>query len=180
MGKLAVLGPKHTFHDIARRKYIPHLVHSYFETFEEMFTALEKGDVTQALVAVSNNNAGLVGDNLERIEREFKIIEKFELPIKLFIGSRFPNSLESIKKIFSHPMAIKQTQKYFRKYSHIKFIATSSTAAAIDEVSKSNDKNAAVISSKSALEASSLLTIFENVEDKVDNATTFCLIEARR
>lgn len=177
MSKLAVLGPEHTFHDIARRKFIPHLDHTYYETFGEIFSALKKGEVSQALVAVRNNNAGLVGDNLDRIKKEFQTIEKFELPIKLFIGSKFPNSLASIKKIFSHPMAIKQTQLYFRKYSHIKFIATSSTAAAIEEVSKSNEKSTAVISSKAALDASTLLTIFENVEDKADNTTTFYLIE---
>ena len=178
MSKLAVLGPKNTFHDIARRKYIPHYEPRFFDNFDEIFKALKSGSVTKALIAIRNSSSGFVSNNLERIKNGgYRILEEFELPVNLYLGSKFPNSLESIKKIYSHPMAIKETQKYFRKYSHIKFIATSSTAGAIEEVQNNNEKNVAVIASREALDSSKLLVISENIEDEPNNATTFSLIE---
>lgn len=178
MNKLALLGPKHTFHDLARRKYLPHYEPNFFDTFDEVFKALKSGKVSKALIAIRNNSSGFVSDNLDKIKMGgYKVIEEFELPVNLYLGSKFPNTMESIKKIYSHPMAIKETQKYFRKYSHIKFIATASTAGAIEEARHNTDHHVAVIASKEALENSKLLVISESIEDEPNNATTFNLIE---
>ena len=74
-------------------------------------------------------------------------------------------------------MAIKETQKFFSKYSHITFISSTSTAGAIQELINNREKTAAVISSKEAIETNNLLLIAENIEDHPDNKTTFTLIE---
>ena len=178
MNKLALLGPENTFHDIARKRFVPHYTPCFYENFDDIFKALSQGDVSKALIAINNSNSGSVGQNLDRIKKEgYQILEEFQLPIHLYLGSRFPNSLNSVAKIYSHPMAIKETQQYFRKYSHIKFIATSSTAGAIEEASKSSEKNVAVIASEEALHHHALLVISKNIEDEPDNATTFCLIK---
>ena len=81
-----------------------------------------------------------------------RVLEEFDMPIHLCLGSSHPNTLTSIKKIYSHPMAIKETQRYFRKYSHITFISSESTASAIAELKNMKDPHAAVISSQEALE----------------------------
>jgi prephenate dehydratase len=178
MNKLAVLGPKNTFHDIARRKYLPHLEPYFFDTFDEIFQALNKGLVTKALIAIRNSSSGFVGNNLDRIKiGGFSILEEFELPVNLYLGSNYPNTLESLDKIYSHPMAIEETQQYFSKYSHIKFISTASTAGAVEEIKNNNEQHAAVIASKEALSDSGLLVISERIEDEPNNATTFNLIE---
>lgn len=178
MSKIAVLGPENTFHDIARKKYIPHFEPQFFNNFDEIFEALQVGRVSSALIAIKNSSSGFVSNNLERIKSNgYRIVEEFDLPVNLHLGSKFPNSLESIRKIYSHPMAIKETQKYFRKYSHIKFIATASTAGAIEEVQNNNETNVAVIASREALVDGRLLLISANIEDEPNNATTFSLIE---
>jgi len=178
MNKLGLLGPKNTFHDIARKKFIPHFEATFFETFDEVFQALQNGVISKALVATSNSSSGLVSNNEQRISKSgFKVLDKFELPISLFLASKYPNTLASIKKIYSHPMAIKETQRYFSKYSNIKFIATSSTSGAIDEAKNNNEESAAVIASKEAIENNKLLIISEHIEDDPNNSTTFQLIE---
>lgn len=178
MNKLGLLGPENTYHDIARKQFLPGLTPNFYRTFDDVFHALKEGKVTNALVAIKNSTSGFVSNNLERIRNSnFKIVQEFELPIHLCLGSQNPNTLSTIKKIYSHPMAIKETQRFFRKYSHITFISSTSTAGAIDELRNNKDPHAAVISSKEALESNDLLVISENIEDEPNNSTTFTLIE---
>ncbi len=178
MTNLGLLGPENTYHDIARKRYLPEAQPTFYKNFDEVFSALKEGKINRALVAIKNSTSGFVSNNLERIKKSgFKVIEEFELPIHLYLGSIHPNSLNSIRKIYSHPMAIKETQCFFRKYSHITFISSTSTAGAIDELRNNRDPHGAVISSKEALENNALHVISENIEDEPNNSTTFSLIE---
>jgi len=177
MTNLGLLGPENTFHDLARKRFLPHLTPHYFKTFEEIFQALKNGTIEQALIALKNSGSGKVGNNIELIqEKGLKLIEEFELPVNLCLGSLYPNTINSIKRVFSHPMAIKETTRYFSKYSHIKFVASSSTAGAVEELRNSRDKHAGVISSKEALQDQQLLIISEGIQDEAHNSTTFGLI----
>lgn len=178
MDKLGILGPQNTFHDIARKKFIPQYTVLYYEDFDGIFKALAEGQITKALIAIKNSGSGLVGNNLERIEKEgLKISDTFELPINLHLGSMEQSTIAALRKIYSHPMAIKETVHFFSAYPNISFEPTRSTAAAIEKAMHAKAKGIGVISSKQALAASPLLTIAENIEDEPNNATTFCLIE---
>lgn len=178
MTELGLLGPENTYHDIARQRFLPNLSFSFFNNFDDIFKALREGKIRKALIAVRNNASGLVSDNLERIKAaQFKIVQEYDLPVNLCLGSNKALSLKEITKIYSHTMAIKETQKFFSKYSHITFISSTSTAGAIQELINNREKTAAVISSKEAIETNNLLLIAENIEDHPDNKTTFTLIE---
>lgn len=177
MTELGLLGPENTFHDLARKRFLPQLSFEYFNSFDAIFKALSEGEIKQALVALRNSHSGKVSNNSDRIkENSLSLLEEFELPVNLCLGSTSPNTIDSINKIYSHPMAIKETTKYFLKYSHIKFVSSSSTAGAIEELRNGRDKNAGVISSKEALTDQKLLIISENIQDDKSNSTTFGLI----
>lgn len=178
MTELGLLGPENTFHDIARQQFLPHLSYHFYSSFNDIFKALKNNQIEKALIAIENNTSGLVGDNLVRIKNTgFKILESFQLPIHLYLGSITPITLEHIKKIYSHSMAIRETQKFFLKYSHITFIASTSTAGAIEELKNNRDQHAAVIASKQAIEAKGLLILSQHIENHSDNQTTFALVE---
>ena len=178
MTNLGLLGPENTYHDIARKKHLPNVKPMFYKTFDDLFVALKEGKINRALVAIKNSTSGFVSNNLELIKSSgYTVIQEFELPIHLCLGSFHKNSLSSIKKIYSHPMAIKETQRFFRKYSHITFIASTSTAGAIDELRNNRDQHGAVISSIEAIDGNQLHLISENIEDSPNNATTFSLIE---
>jgi prephenate dehydratase len=177
MKELGLLGPQYTYHDLARATFLGELSYAYFNSFESIFAALKKGEIKQALVAIKNNNSGIVGDNQKIIDKEkFKQLEQFDLPIHLCIGCKAKLSLRQINKIYSHPMAIKETQRYFSKYSHITFVASISTAGAIDELNNNKKDGVAVISSIEAIEGNGLHLITKNIEDLSNNTTSFALI----
>lgn len=178
MNDLGLLGPQYTYHDLARATFLKGLSYTYYASFDSIFAALKDGEIKQALVAISNNQSGKVGDNLTQIEKNnFKQKAHYDLPIHLCLGSNYNFPLSHIKKIYSHPMAIKETQVYFSKFSQITFVSSKSTAGAIKELKKDEHGRAAVISSKAAIEFYKLHLIAENIEDHDNNMTTFCLIE---
>ena len=178
MTELGLLGPENTFHDIARKRFIPQLSYRFYSSFNDIFKALKSNQIEKALIAIENNSSGLVANNLARIKEEgYKICESFQLPVHLCLASAKPMPLERIKKKYSHTMAIKETQGFFLKYSHITFIASTSTAGAIEELKNNKDQNAAVIASQEAIEAQGLILLSKNIEGHTDNKTTFALIE---
>ena len=179
MTEIGLLGPENTFHDLARKKYFPESSPIFFKSFDKIFSALEEKRIDQALIAVENTLAGKVLDNEARIQHaKLTIVQTFDYQIDLYLASQHSNELMGIKMIFSHPMAIKETQKFFSKYSHIKFIASNSSAGAIEEMKNSFDKHAAVICSKEAIENHQLTIIAESIQDEDQNFTQFALVNA--
>ena len=177
MTDLGLLGPEYTFHDLARRRFLSELKHTYYSSFDEVFNALKSGEIKQALIALRNSHSGDVNTNGKLIQNKgLKLLKEFDLEVNLCLGGFFKNNISSIQKIHSHPMAIKETRDYFSKYSHIKFISSKSTAGAIEELRNGRDKRAAVISSKEALIANSLSIVAENIQDSNQNVTTFGLV----
>ncbi|MGW8122931.1 prephenate dehydratase [Roseivirga echinicomitans] len=178
MTELGLLGPENTYHDLARQKFLPGINHVLFNSFDDIFKALKEKRIKKALIAIKNSTSGLVGDNMERIKSSgHRILEQFELPIHLCLASFKASNIDEIEKIYSHPMAIKETKKFFTKYSHITFISSASTVSAIHEVKNNRERNSGVIASKAAIEANGLLLLEEDIEDQSTNSTTFALVE---
>ena len=177
MKGLGLLGPQYTYHDLAREQFLPGLTYQYFDTFDEIFNALKSGKIEKALIAIRNSSAGAVNDHQERIEKEgMPVLAEFDLPIHLCLGSLQNENIKEIKRIYSHPMAIKETQRYFSKYGHLTFIASTSTAGAIEEIKNNQGEHTAVIASKAAILGNGLLLVKENIEDNKNNVTTFACI----
>ena len=179
MTEIGLLGPENTFHDLARKKYFPESSPIFLKSFDQIFNALEEKTIDHAIIALENNLAGKVLDNEARIQRSLlTIVQTFDYQIDLYLASQQSNVLRDIKKIFSHPLAIKETQKFFSKYSHIKFIASNSSSGAIEEMKNSFDKHSAVICSKEAIENHQLTIIAESIQDEDQNFTKFAFIKA--
>ena len=177
MNTLGLLGPKYTYHDLAREKFLPHLTYQYFDSFDDIFAALKSGKIKKALVAIRNTSVGPVNNNQERIKKEnMQVLAKFDLPIHLYLGGHQNVSIENLKKIYSHPMAIKETQRYFSKYSHLTFIASTSTAGAIEAMENNQREHTAVIASREAILGNDLYLMDEGIEDDESNMTTFAYI----
>ena len=179
MTEIGLFGPENTFHDLARKRHFPESSPVFFKSFDKIFRALEEKKIDNAIIALENTLAGKVLDNEDRIQRsQLTVVQTFHYQIDLYLASRQSNKLMGIKKIFSHPMAIKETQKFFSKYSHIKFIASGSSSGAIEEMKNSFDKHSAVICSKEASMNEQLIIIAESIQDEDQNFTKFALVKA--
>ena len=77
MTDLGLLGPEYTFHDLARRRFLSELKHTYYSSFDEVFNALKSGEIKQALIALRNSHSGDVNTNGKLIHNKgLKLLKK--------------------------------------------------------------------------------------------------------
>ncbi|MFA7685225.1 MAG: prephenate dehydratase [Candidatus Gracilibacteria bacterium] len=184
---IALLGPEHTFSDLASTKYLG-TCHSrsdresqkyYTKTIEEVFELVEQGKVAKGIVPIENKLDGTIRETLDNLfAKKVHITSSLNLGIHHCLAVLpFAKSID-IKKIISHEQALNQSKKYLKKYFTLASKeAYSSTTAAIEKLFFSNDKTLAVVASKQAAQNYNLKIIAENVEDDSSNSTKFVVVE---
>jgi chorismate mutase/prephenate dehydratase len=174
--KVAYLGPEGTFTHLAamkkfgeKAKYIP------VKTIDEVFREVEKKRVDYGVVPVENSIEGIVTHTLDVfLESDLKIISEISLEIHHYLLSK-ENSIDKIKKIYSHPQAIAQCRNWIgENLPEAEIFETESTISAVKKVMK--EKNAAAIASEIASSMYNLNIIAERIEDFRENITRFLVI----
>ncbi len=86
-------------------------------------------------------------------------------------------SLEHVKRIYSHPQAFGQCNKFLSTYlKGVEKFEVSSTSKAAEIVSKDTSGESAAISSQLAGELFQMDVLAESIEDRDDNTTRFLII----
>ncbi len=85
-------------------------------------------------------------------------------------------TLNDIKEVWSHPMALEQCRKFFRKYPHIKLIEEKDTAEVAQMIQNKQLKGIAAIAGKKAAEIYDLNIIADEIQTHPDNYTRFVLV----
>jgi|GEM_PF-4539350 len=148
----------------------------YFNSFDDIFFALQKNHIQSALVAVKNSIHGDVGKNGEMITRSnFQVIKNYDLPISLHLAAKMTIDLNDVKKIFAHPVAWNECQSFLTKIGAKHLISTSNSQAVID-LKNSSEIQIAAISGQEAIEQAGLTMLHEDIHDQEPNITTFSLI----
>jgi prephenate dehydratase len=142
---------------------------------------LERGEVSQAIVALENVCGGGVTEVEDRLiddaknGRHFKVTAELLLPIKHLLLAKKGAKLSGIKKIYSHPQAIAQCGLFVFQ-NGIKTIEMDSTAKAAEMVAKSHDLTIGAIASSDAAKKYKLEVIVENIGDRKNNMTKFIVL----
>ena len=94
--------------------------------------------------------------------------------------SRFPGAtLTAIKRVYSHPQALAQCERFLRTLSGIEIIATYDTAGSAKMVSDGKLTDTAAIASARAGEIFGLSPLASSIQDFSDNITRFIVIGRR-
>lgn len=175
MDKIAVLGPKGTFSDMAARKLNYDIV--YCESHQQIFESIVNDKAKYALIAFENQLTGTIIENLDfLIKNDLNIVKEIILPIHHTLCA-FPGS-KNIKKIFSHPQGFLQCKKFLgTTYEQIEL---KSTADAFEHIKKDKIMDAACIGTKLAAEIYGLEVKKENIEDFNHNQTRFFVLSKEK
>lgn len=174
MDRLGVLGPKGSFSDDAAKKAGKfELV--YYNSHDDIFDALKKGNVKCAIVAAENQLSGTIVENLDNIYRnDMHIISEIIIPVHQSLCAL--SSDEKIKALYSHEQGFSQCRRFLEQYKDAKRIITESTAHAFELIKANNMKGCACIGPKIAAQTYGLEIIKEDIEDFKQNQTRFFLI----
>ena len=184
--KLLFLGPRGSYSDFAKNKFIDafdlNCVSTNLKSISGIIKALkdENNEDMAAVIPIENSIEGIVRetlDNLSSLKKEgFKILAETTLNVEhALIG--FCDKKSEIKVVRSHPQALAQCKRYLQANFADSLIeeATLSTSAAIRSLSKEQPSIAAIGSVECA-RMYDIPVVEEKINDEENNQTRFIFL----
>ena len=148
----------------------------YFNSFDAVFSAIEKGLCRYGIIPLENSTAGSVNKVYDLMMRHnFRIVRSVRLKVDHNLLVKPGTKLEDIQEIYSHEQAINQCARYLQKFSGVKIIPCENTAMSAKYVSEAGG-GAAALSSRSCAKLYGLTCLEESVQDQGNNYTRFICI----
>ncbi len=145
-------------------------------TFEDCFTAVEKGEADLAMIPIENSLAGRVADIHHLLPNSrLHIIGEHFLPIHFQLMAPRGASLKTVKTVESHIHALGQCRNIIRQHRW-KTMVAGDTAGAAREVAEAGDITRAALAPAMAAEIYGLDILSQNVEDAAHNTTRFVIL----
>lgn len=177
---IAIQGFSGCFHEEAGRKYFGDCELNIVEcaTFEDLFSSMNSGRADAAVMAVENSISGGLLPNFELLRKnDRKIKGEIYLRIVQNLMALPGQSIEDIKEVRSHYMAINQTREFFKDYPHIKLVESEDTALSAAQISQEGLRGVGAIASSCAASLYGLEILSPGIETVKQNFTRFLIID---
>ncbi len=149
----------------------------YFDSFDNLFGAVESGLCDYAILPVENSTAGSVNSVYDLMKKHnFHIVRSTRLKIDHNLLAKKGTKLGEIKEIFSHEQAIGQCAEYLRGLGDVKVTVCENTAMAARFVAQSERRDVAALSSRQCASLYGLDCLASSVQDRDNNFTRFICI----
>lgn len=179
---VAIQGTNGSYHEQVAQEYFDESsTILYLATFKDVFTALNAGEATHAVVAIANNRYGFVPNAFSQLiqnSADVTIVGEAYLAIHHQLLALPGARLESITEVHSQPAALGQCNMFLSSaIPNAQLVEETDTAKSAELVSNSNDLHKAAIASKKAGELNKLVTLAANIQDDSDNTTRFLILK---
>jgi len=146
-------------------------------TFDAAFRAVPEGAADALLVPVENSLAGSVVRVYDLLlESDLGIAAETILPIEHHLIGCPGATLQGIRSVASHPMALAQCERFFSTHPDLKRVPAEDTAGSVRDVISGGDKSAAGIAGRRAAEQYRGVILAEDIQDNAENFTRFVLL----
>ncbi len=174
--KVAYLGPAGTFSESASRKHFgsaPNFLP--LSTIDDVFRAVEAGNVDYGVVPVENSTEGAVGGTLDLLlANPLKICGEVKLRIHQQLLSR-ADGIGAAKRLYSHAQSLAQCHEWLnRNLASLPRVPVASNAEAARLAAE--DPESCAIAGEAAAELYGLKVLAANIEDDPNNTTRFLVI----
>jgi len=149
-------------------------------TFLEVTSAVEAGTVEFGVLPIENSISGAVPGSRDLLTAAaLDVLGEVVVPIHhLLLGVR-GSSLDRIRRVHSHPVALAQCGRFLAVHPELRPVAAYDTAGAAAEVARLGDASVAAIAGQRAADRLGLVVLAAGLEDRPDNATRFAIIGRR-
>lgn len=180
--KVAIQGIAGSYHDIA--------AHNFFEgetvetipcsTFRDVISTIKRDPSILGLMAIENTIAGSLLQNHELIrESGLSIIGEYKLRISHSLVALPGTSIDDIKEINSHPIALMQCTEFLDTLPNAKIVEKEDTASSARWIAEKGLKGHAAICGKLAAQIYHMEVLAEGIETNKRNFTRFLAIADR-
>jgi len=177
--KIGIQGIRGSFHHIAVENYFDKEIKlCEYLSFEDMIFSLSKNEIQYALMAIENSTAGSIIPNYALIdEYNINIVGEHYLEISHNLMALKGQSLDDIKEIHSHPMALLQCRDFLKENPSIKLVEEKDTASVAKKISNIKTMGIGAIASKLAAKIYDLNLIKEDIQSIKKNQTRFVVLK---
>ncbi|MBR9845421.1 MAG: prephenate dehydratase [Algicola sp.] len=178
---VAIQGVKGSFHHIVSQQYFDETIAvSEFLTFDEVVDSILKTKNDAAIMAIENSIAGSIIPNYALIDSYgLHIVGEHYLDIQHHLMALPGQSIEDIKEVYSHPMALLQCKAFFKQYPHIKLIEDRDTAEVAQRIQANQLTQVAAIASRLASDLFELQILAESIQTIKHNETRFFIVKTK-
>ncbi|MEW6130557.1 MAG: prephenate dehydratase [Acidobacteriota bacterium] len=176
--KVAYQGERGAFSEAAAKRLLGATIQSVpCHSFDEMFSAVATDAVDAALAPIENSLAGSIHKNYDLLEEHnFEIIGEINLRIVHNLIAPPKVTLGEVRRIYSHPVALAQCEKFLRAHPQIEAISAHDTAGSVRLMMEGGRADEAAIAGTMAAQAYGANIIAEGIEDNPQNFTRFLLL----
>jgi len=173
---VASLGPRGTFSEEAVVKHFGAQAPVILcNSIDEVFRAVESGNVGYGMVPLENSTEGAVGRTMDLLlSSPLKICGEVLLPVHQNLLSK-SGDIAAIKRIYSHAQSLAQCNRWLiQNCPHAERVPVASNAEAAKRAQ--DDADSAAIAGRSAATHYDLSVLAGNIEDEPNNTTRFVVI----
>ncbi len=177
--RVSIQGYEGSFHQMAARHFFGKDVQVIpCDTFRDVIRIASSGKEADAgIMAIENSIAGSILANYNLLQKSnLRIQGEIYLQIRQNLLANPGATMEDIREVHSHPMAIQQCLDFLDQYNW-KLVETEDTALSAKHVHVHKSKHIAAIASKLAGELFSLNTLAPNIHTLKNNYTRFLVLQ---
>lgn len=177
--KIAIQGFEGCFHQVAAERYYGKQTEiASCASFAELVRRVKQEDeVDGGVMAIENSIAGSILPNYTLLKNSgLHIVGELYLQINQHLMVLPGQTMDDIREVHSHPMALLQCVDFLEKYPHIKLVETEDTALSAKHVRQKKLKSVAAIAGKLAADIFDLDIIAQNIHTAKNNYTRFLVI----
>lgn len=161
--------------ETAATQLFPDLAPRFYAEFEDVFRAVETGEIDYGILPIQNSTAGTVARTYELLRRyPMYITETTTVEIEHCLAARPGLDETAIRTVCSHPQALRQCGRFLRQTGWEQ-LAYSNTATAAQYVSET-DKPIAAVCSPACAARYGLRILRRDIADCIPNLTQFLCI----
>jgi len=146
--------------------------------FDQVFSALDKGTVDAAAIPIENTLHGSIHENYDLLLKyDFAITAETNVRIVHNLIAPPGRTFATVRKVYSHPVAINQCLDFFAKHKRIEREPFYDTAGSVKMVMEQRPPGGAAIASELAAKTYKARILKRGIEDDRQNYTRFFLLE---
>lgn len=146
------------------------------ETLEEVFKAVEQGEVQFGVVPAENSLEGSISRVYDLLlDSSLKVCGEKELRVVHCLIGIPEARLDLVKKVYSHPQALGQCKTFLRQLG-CELIPTYDTAGSVKMVKEEGKPDGGAVASARAAEIYGMKVLAREIEDNPNNFTRFFIL----
>lgn len=179
--KIAIQGIKGSnHHQVAKDYFGDDVTFVECSSFDILVDHLINKTADKGVMAIENSIAGSIIPNYALVfHNNLHIIGEQYLNIHHNLMALKGQTIDDIKEVRSHPMALLQCNEFFKNYRHIKLVEDVDTAETAKRIQENRLKGIAAIAPKVAAEMYNLEILHSEIQTIKDNATRFIIVKTQ-